>query len=181
MLPSDRKKSRAERGTREVRFKKKKGGGAKKEWWSTRHMLVSSSYGKWSMGSFFVLNCITPLLPSLLCQFLHHPRTQSSFSMKGHLVLLNFQLSTGLGRDLFLNKTVKQHIAHWMYRKQPSVPHQPLSCTGHCTTGMSTCAWRRRGMFTFPLCLKHMNWVGMLELLGGWQKKEGEGKEMRRQ
>lgn len=56
--------------------------GRQKEWWGTRNMLVSSGYAtyvvKWLMGNFFVLNFITPFLPSFLCQFLHHPSAQSS-------------------------------------------------------------------------------------------------------
>lgn len=93
----------------------------KKEWWGHENMLVSSGYAtyemKWFMGKFFVLKGTTPFLPSLLCQPLHHPSTQGSslfISKQRHLVLLNFQLSTGLGRCLLPNKVTKQHLEHWI-------------------------------------------------------------------
>lgn len=160
----------------------------KKECWGYENMLVSSGEAtyemKWFMGRFFVRKgtapfwpapyffvsrSISPVLKAHLCSF---PRKKKK---KRHLVLLNFQLNTGLGRGLLPNKvTGLSGTLNIIYRGSI---HQ--FCTNPCPVWATAqqewvcvCACVRRGMFPFPLCLKHMNRVGMF---GGGAAKGGLG------
>lgn len=116
-------------------------------------------------GKFLCGKGHTPLDPIFYfsCQLLRHPKTK-------WLSCFFFRIPTRIKWPLGVYHTVCN-----LYEKHPSVPQ--LSYSAWSTAQQEwicVCACIRGGMFPFPLCLKHMDWVGM------WgrrrQQREGEGR-----
>lgn len=148
-----------------------------KEWWGHKNMLVSNSYVtnvmKWLMGRVFVLKHIPRSVLSLLALvklFISQSLRTLSFHYlsKKNLfasVLSSTQVQT---RFYFLPAHImcvySKERTHQLHSEPCAVwatEHEELACM---------CACMRAEMFTFPLCLKHMDWGGMC---GGKERSTG--------